>query len=63
MKEIKHMVEFLLSWRKDQEQLYFLQPHSIVKESRSAFPKTTLHNEGKVACASFPCSTRTSALP
>ena len=38
--------------------------HSIVKESTSELPKeTTLHHEGKLACASFPYSRRTSAFP
>ena len=38
--------------------------HSIVKESTSALPKeTTLHHEGNLARATFPYSTRTSALP
>jgi hypothetical protein len=30
---------------------------------RSALTTTTLHHEGKLACASFPYNTSTSALP
>lgn len=36
---------------------------SIMKEGKTLFPKTTtLHNDGKLSCASFPYNTRTSAL-
>ena len=40
------------------------QPHWIVKEitSTSAFPTTTLHHGGKLACASLPYNTSSSAL-
>ena len=38
--------------------------HSIMKESTRALPKTTtMHHEGKLACVSFPYSTRTSVFP
>lgn len=34
-----------------------------MKENTSVLPKTTtLHHDGNLACASFPYSTRTSAL-
>jgi hypothetical protein len=34
-----------------------------MKESTSAFPKTTIsHHEGNLECASFPSSTRATAL-
>ena len=57
------MQDFLLSWRKQEEQVYFQQLHWIIKQSTIAFPKTTTPcPKGKLACVSFPYIISTSAL-
>ena len=58
------MIAFLLSWRKTQAQVHCQQVSYIMKESTSVLLQiTTLHQEGKLAHASFPYSTCTSAIP
>jgi hypothetical protein len=58
------MLYFPLSWRKAQKQVHCQQQCCIMKEttSKSAFPTSTLHYEGRLQRARFSYSTSTIAL-